>query len=320
MRSSADATWDVTSILGACAWSDQAVASGAAVGLVEHGLAAQHESTTDTVRLGEHGQSALDDGLLEARLLTWMSEAERPDMASLNQAFQRHESGPGIGLLKALGVGIEQGVLQCDDLAAAQETVAARSAFLASLPIEAATADEAMLDHFRRRRGLIDIESTVHRTWTVLPALMALDEAGLVEKTTIGEITPELLQQREAWEAAEFRRFDVTLPSATPRMGRTHPMQALIERIRTIFLEMGFSELVDDYVQTAGWNMDALFIPQDHPAREMQDTFYLDAPASLPIEKEHLDQWRAIHEHGGDTGSRGWGGSFSDDIAQRGRR
>jgi len=43
---------------------------------------------------------------------------------------------------------------------------------------------------------------------------------------------------------------------------------------------MGFSELVDDYVQTAGWNMDALFIPQDHPAREMQDTFYLDNPAS----------------------------------------
>ena len=50
-------------------------------------------------------------------------------------------------------------------------------------------------------------------------------------------------------------------------------MQALIERVRAIFLEMGFSELVDDYVQTAGWNMDALFIPQDHPAREMQDTF-----------------------------------------------
>ena len=118
-------------------------------------------------------------------------------------------------------------------------------------------------------------------------------------------------------EAAEFRRFDVTLPSTTPRMGRTHPMQALIERIRTIFLEMGFSELVDDYVQTAGWNMDALFVPQDHPAREMQDTFYLDAPASLPIDQTRMDQWRAIHEHG-ETGSRGWGGTFSDDIAQRG--
>ena len=52
-------------------------------------------------------------------------------------------------------------------------------------------------------------------------------------------------------------------------------MQSLIERIRSIFLEMGFTEIDGDYVQTAGWNMDALFIPQDHPAREMQDTFFL---------------------------------------------
>ena len=69
-------------------------------------------------------------------------------------------------------------------------------------------------------------------------------------------------------------------------------MQALIERIRSIFLEMGFSEIVDDYVQTAGWNMDSLFIPQDHPAREMQDTFYLDEPKSIKINPELLAHGR----------------------------
>ena len=93
-------------------------------------------------------------------------------------------------------------------------------------------------------------------------------------------------------------------------------MQSLIERIRSIFLEMGFSEISGDYVQTAGWNMDALFIPQDHPAREMQDTFYLDDPASMDIEQARLEQWRSIHEHGGDTGSTGWGGKFSDEVAK----
>ncbi|DAC36304.1 MAG TPA: hypothetical protein HA286_03920, partial [Candidatus Poseidoniaceae archaeon] len=317
MRSAAEASWDVASILEACAWSDQAVASGAAVGLVDHGLIEQHDATTSIVHLGEHGSTALKHGLLESRLLAWMSGSERPDMASLNQNFERHESGPGIGLLKALGVKIEQGVLQCDDLATAQQTVADRTAFLTSLPTDEALADAAMVEHFRRRRGLIEVESTVHRTWTTLPALQELDDAMLVEKTTVGEITPELLQQREAWEAAEFRRFDVTLPSATPRMGRTHPMQALIERIRTIFLEMGFSELVDDYVQTAGWNMDALFIPQDHPAREMQDTFYLDQPKSIDLDDDVMQAWKAIHEHGGETGSTGWGGSYSTEVSQR---
>ena len=95
-------------------------------------------------------------------------------------------------------------------------------------------------------------------------------------------------------------------------------MQALIERIRSIFLEMGFSELVDDYVQTAGWNMDALFIPQDHPAREMQDTFYLDNPKSIDLKKEHLELWKSVHESGGDTGSTGWQGTFSEDISKKG--
>ena len=95
-------------------------------------------------------------------------------------------------------------------------------------------------------------------------------------------------------------------------------MQALIERIRSIFLEMGFSELVDDYVQTAGWNMDALFIPQDHPAREMQDTFYLDNPKSVEIEEKYLNLWKSVHEDGGETGSTGWQGEFSEEISKKG--
>ena len=71
-------------------------------------------------------------------------------------------------------------------------------------------------------------------------------------------------------------------------------MQSLIERIRSIFLEMGFTEIDGDYVQTAGWNMDALFIPQDHPAREMQDTFYLSNPESIQIDEKRLEQWKNI--------------------------
>ncbi|GIR75765.1 MAG: hypothetical protein CM15mP78_04640 [Candidatus Poseidoniales archaeon] len=132
----------------------------------------------------------------------------------------------------------------------------------------------------------------------------------------VTDLTPELLQSEE-WKTAEFRAFDVALEASTPRTGRSHPMQALIERIRAIFLEMGFSELVDDYVQSAGWNMDALFIPQDHPAREMQDTFYLDSPASIDLDDEVMNAWKAIHEHGGETGSTGWGGSYSTEVSKR---
>ena len=73
---------------------------------------------------------------------------------------------------------------------------------------------------------------------------------------------------------------------------------------------MGFSEIEGDFVRTAGWNMDSLFIPQTHPARAMQDTFYLDNPQRFPIEEKWLNLWADVHENGGDTGSTGWGGNF----------
>ena len=56
-----------------------------------------------------------------------------------------------------------------------------------------------------------------------------------------------------------------------------------------------------------------LFTPQDHPARDLQDTFYLERPASIHIDDEALvDTIRSIHENGGDTGSTGWGGDNGD--------
>ncbi|MEL0313220.1 MAG: hypothetical protein VXA43_07500, partial [Candidatus Poseidoniales archaeon] len=83
------------------------------------------------------------------------------------------------------------------------------------------------------------------RQWKLTEAGAAVSPDDLQETMVVTDITPELLQG-EDWKTAEFRSFDVTLEATTPRTGRSHPMQALIERIRAIFLEMGFSELVDD--------------------------------------------------------------------------
>jgi phenylalanyl-tRNA synthetase alpha chain len=90
-----------------------------------------------------------------------------------------------------------------------------------------------------------------------------------------------------------------------------------MEQIRDIFWKMGFQEIAGDYVESAFWNMDALFIPQDHPAREMQDTFYLETPAQLHVAEEDLERGRAVHLDGGGTGSTGWGGDFDEEVSRR---
>ena len=170
-----------------------------------------------------------------------------------------------------------------------------RSNFLNSLPQDLQNSDQNLVEHFKNRRNFIEVLESKLRTWKINQAGINVPAESLIEVEMINEITPELLQSDD-WKNSQFKPFDVTLESATPRTGRSHPMQALIERIRHIFLEMGFSELKEDYVQTAGWNMDALFIPQDHPAREMQDTFYLDNPKQMELPEELMQTWSKIHK------------------------
>jgi phenylalanyl-tRNA synthetase alpha chain len=84
--------------------------------------------------------------------------------------------------------------------------------------------------------------------------------------------------------------------------------------MRQILLEMGFTEIYGEIVQSSFWNFDALFQPQDHPAREMQDTFYLKESALLPSGWERV---RDMHERGGDTSSTGWGGKWNIKKAEQ---
>ena len=299
-------------VLESCDWEDQAIAVSAGHGLANHGLVKMTESSKLDVILGIEGEKAAVNGLLEARLWNYIETNQDATMKDISSNFERHEAGPGIGLLKGLGVSIEGGRFSCDNAELVTKQIAERTDFIMSPSIES-----PLIEHFKGRKNLIEIVEAVTRTWKITPKGMAISSDDLKEVIQIAEITPELLQG-DSWKGAEFRPYDVSLEASMPRSGKSHPMQSLIERIRSIFLEMGFSEIVDDYVQTAGWNMDALFIPQDHPAREMQDTFYLDEPKKIQLDPSLLNHWKNIHEHGGDTESTGWGGEFSEEISQKG--
>ena len=307
-----DDSWTLNEILEICEWDDQAIAVSAGHGLSNHGYVKISESSEKSVILGSEGEKAADEGLLEAKIWDFIQTKGNATMKDLSDKFDRHEAGPGVGLLKRLGVSLEGGSFSYDDAESISKTISERTAFIQSPSI-----DSPLIDHFKGRKNLIEIVEMVTRTWKITSNGKSVSASDLEEVVKIAEITPELLQSQD-WKNAEFRPYDVSLEASMPRSGRSHPMQALIERIRSIFLEMGFSELVDDYVQTAGWNMDALFIPQDHPAREMQDTFYLDNPKQIQLDAKLLKDWKAIHEHGGNTESTGWGGEFDPEISQKG--
>lgn len=311
-------TWGLDDVLSACGWDDQAHVAGAGTGLADEGLVSMEEAKTTMWSLGPEGVAAFENGLLEQRLFDFLSTSDDTSMKALQASgvASKQETGIGVGLLKGLGCSLEQGrfVLPGDEV---QVTLVARRSFLEQCQAgcDEADLDPDLLAHFRKRKGLIESADSVVRVWTITGAGRTVTE--LEERLQIVEITPELLQGDD-WRSADFKPYDVGLDAPTPAGGRPHPMMALIERIRAIFLEMGFDEIEGDFVQTAGWNMDALFIPQDHPAREMQDTFYLTNPERIEIPEKHLSDWTAIHERGGETGSTGWGGTYSTDESQKG--
>jgi phenylalanyl-tRNA synthetase alpha chain len=136
----------------------------------------------------------------------------------------------------------------------------------------------------------------------------------VVERNTL---TPEDLESG-AWREIKLRPYDVTLAARDVYPAKIHPLRKIIEQTRRAFLEMGFAEVVSPMIESAFWNFDALYQPQDHPARDMQDTFYMRDPAMAPLPDERIvDPVRRTHEDGWTTGSEGWGYQWSPERSKQ---
>lgn len=92
------------------------------------------------------------------------------------------------------------------------------------------------------------------------------------------DLTADMLTSG-AWKTATFKPYNFQALGAVQNAGALHPLNKVRHEFRQIFFEMGFEEMpTNKYVETGFWNFDALFVPQQHPARDLQDTFYISDP------------------------------------------
>ena len=84
------------------------------------------------------------------------------------------------------------------------------------------------------------------------------------------------LKAKEQERRLAKETIDVTMPGKAPEMGHLHPMTTVIDNIKNIFIGMGYEIAEGPEVEQAYYNFEALNIPKDHPARDEQDTFYID--------------------------------------------
>ncbi|TDZ12828.1 Phenylalanine--tRNA ligase alpha subunit [Colletotrichum spinosum] len=131
-----------------------------------------------------------------------------------------------------------------------------------------------------------------------------------------------------SWKTASFKPYNFKALGADQNAGALHPLNKVRHEFRQIFFEMGFEEMdTSKFVESGFWNFDALFVPQQHPARDLQDTFYVSdpkiagkpGPESEEDNKDYETYWDNVKEvhQDGKFGSIGYRYPWSADESLR---
>ena len=133
----------------------------------------------------------------------------------------------------------------------------------------------------------------------------------------ISLLTPDMIQNG-SWQGASFRRYDLSIKPPRVLIGKHHPYRAYLDGVRRRLMALGFEEMKGSLVETEFWNMDALFMPQFHAARNIHDAYYITEPTqSKEAEEPYFSKVAKTHQDGGDTGSRGWRYKFNPEQSRR---
>lgn len=163
------------------------------------------------------------------------------------------------------------------------------------------------------------IDERVTRSFQLTPegaaASLLIAQQGVAEE--VSQLTPELLKEG-AWRNKRFRKYTISLRAPRIAAGKRHPYREFLDLVKTKLVSMGFEEMRGSLVETEFWNMDALFMPQFHPARDIHDVYFVKEPThAKAIAEPFLTRVAETHQQGGDTGSSGWGYQFDIERAKR---
>ena len=133
----------------------------------------------------------------------------------------------------------------------------------------------------------------------------------------ISQLTPEMLKDG-SWRQFGFRKYTITLRPPRLAVGIRHPYRDFLDSVKRKLVSMGFQEMRGELVETEFWDMDALYMPQFHPARAIHDVYFVKNPTyAKSITEPILSQVSEAHNNGGSTGSIGWRYAYDRDRARR---
>ncbi len=291
------------------------------------------ETIQEIIGLDKNGKQYAEAGLPEKRFLKAVETATVPlstDTIKKNSGLDQNEMTVCIGMLKKRNAillskqGNELLVEATEEGKKLFKKTTAEEKFIASLQYarnkNELTAEETQIaKQLAERKNIIktDVIKIKRGALTSLgQQLLTYDLSEHFEE----QLTAEMLQTG-TWKNKKFRQYDVTINVPPIAGGKRHIVAQATSYIKKIWIEMGFEEMSGPMLQTSYWDLDALFVPQDHPARQMQDTFFIKdetgkgiALGKLPADFQKIKE---IHETGAKTGSCGWQVEWKEKEAQK---
>ncbi len=292
-----------------------------AIGFLKNkGLVEDKVTSKKSVRLGILGLHYSKKELPERALLDVLIKKKVLAIGEIKNAcgLNDNEAKIALGILKKKNfVEIKEGKLHLSH----RENMSNKmdeELFLEKLPVSFEKLDGHDKEIFQNLLSRKDIvEVTEEKTFQVkLTALGEKISKSDLKTDLIEQLTPEIITGG-SWKGKKFRRYD--LSSGVPRIygGKKHFVNQARAYAKSIWLDMGFKEMTGNMTDTSFWVFDALFTAQDHPVREMQDTFYLkNMEGKLPNDKRILKEVKRAHE-GGVDGSLGWSYEWSEEEAKK---
>ncbi len=288
---------------------DQSILMRSLLDMQNNRLINIQESDRIEIRVTEEGKKVLEEGLPECILVNKLKEIgkeihiSRIDIPQKNIAIAWAKNKNLIdivqGIVKLKRECTEEDMKEINYL----KEIGNKEYF--SLNI-----DQKILEILKKRKFIEVIPKTVK----YIKITQKGKNTTIKYEETIKEVTPEIII-KESWRNKTFKKYNIYAQSYSLYPGKKHYVTQAIEYIRKIWLDMGFEEMRGNMLIESFWNFDALFVPQNHPAREMQDTFYIDMQKSNNIDATLLKKIKIMHEKG-DKNSIGWGYEYDEKKAK----
>ncbi|UPM41869.1 phenylalanine--tRNA ligase subunit alpha [Halocatena salina] len=293
----------------------------AAFELADAGLLDVTEETTESVTLTEEGEQYAEYKLPEVRLyraaIEHGAEETPTSIGELLDPADLDGSAVEIALSNFARKGygeIENGSVSVDpdQDPDSDAEAAALSAIDSDSDVGISTDVLAALE----RRELLVREETTTRSVTLTDDGVTALMEGIEVADTVGQLTPELLASGE-WQDVDFAEYNVEADTETIHGGRTHVLRRIANRVKRVLVGMGFNEMDGPHVDADFWINDALFMPQDHPARTHWGRFALSDPDRIDdLPDELVDRVRSAHRTGVGEESEGYHSPWDEDFAR----